>query len=385
MNDYDDTRNLIVEPLQDAVPTYVAFMLAGMLVLIVIVMWGWNWIASKLQIDPEIASATEENLEIWTPNGTLSTTIMVLGCMIPSFLVLGGIQYEFQTAMRVVTIFPVAILIIGGTQTYFNYKRHRVQYYRAKRTGDFHRLAFYEAYLRKFEVHTIFADPDEPLSRIFLIGSSQIILLALYVWGLWDRGRPNFSIPRLYAYYYAGIFMLVSYVAGKLAAQKERNVKTFANKWRTFIRNGGQSPKREIINRPSGFFNSSSFWSFYFLGVEVYGNDYSYASDGEITMATLVMRYFLDVLVNSVGLYYIMVGLPIMVSHDKGPIDFVLTAVAAFYILEMDKVTEHRTINIPNFDKAQKSIDNSENDELISIMKDLPLEMRKRLLDALKS
>jgi hypothetical protein len=127
------------------------------------------------------------------------------------------------------------------------------------------------------------------------------------------------------------------------------------------------------------------------LGVDLFEDDFSWASEGVITMATLVLRYVLDTLVNTAGLFYIMIGLPIQVAHNVGPIDFVLTAVAAFFILEMDNSADVHTVAIPSFENERRSVettDDSEADgnaaELLAILKGLPSEKRERLADLLK-
>ncbi|KAI2512746.1 hypothetical protein MHU86_1742 [Fragilaria crotonensis] len=238
--------------------------------------------------------------------------------------------------MFVITIFPISLIIIGAIQTLSRFKALRKQYWRTKRMGNVHGLASVEACLRTFEVHSLFADPDEPLARVVLVGTSQIMLLGMYVWGLWDRGKPDFNEqPRLYAYYYAGMFLL----------------------WRQSIQLGGAPAKRQLANRPSGLFSSPTYWAFFFLGVDLLEDDFRWASEGEITMATLLLRYALDTLVNTAGLFYIMIGLPIQVAHNIGPIEFVLTAVAAFYILEMDNSADVHTVVIPNFDHERRFVD----------------------------
>ncbi len=377
----------------DVAPAYVPFMIAGVLSLVVVVLLGWDWIATtNRNNDGSFVQAVNEgdDFEVWTAQGNLSISVLVLACMIPSFLVMGGIQINFNTTMFVITIFPISLIIAGSIQTFVRFKALRRQYWRTKRMGNVRGLASFEACLRTFEVHTLFADPDEPLARVVLVGTSQVMLLGMYVWGLWDRGKPDFSEPRLYAYYYAGMFLLVAYIAGKLSGDKESNVKRFAHEWRQSIALGGTPAQRELANRPSGLFSSPTFWAFYFLGVDLFEDDFSWASEGEITMATLVLRYVLDTLVNTAGLFYIMIGLPIQVAHNIGPIDFVLTAVAAFYILEMDNSADVHTVAIPSFENERRSVETANNSEagdnaaeLLAILKGLPSEKRERLADLL--
>ncbi|KAI2497875.1 hypothetical protein MHU86_16613 [Fragilaria crotonensis] len=379
----------------DVAPAYVPFMIAVVLSLIVVVMLGWGWMTTTNRNNDGsfVQAATEgDDFEVWTSQGNLSITILVLTCMIPSFLVLGGIQINFNTTMFVITIFPISLIIIGAIQTLSRFKALRKQYWRTKRMGNVHGLASVEACLRTFEVHSLFADPDEPLARVVLVGTSQIMLLGMYVWGLWDRGKPDFNEqPRLYAYYYAGMFLLVTYIAGKLSGDKESHLKRYAHEWRQSIQLGGAPAKRQLANRPSGLFSSPTYWAFFFLGVDLLEDDFRWASEGEITMATLLLRYALDTLVNTAGLFYIMIGLPIQVAHNIGPIEFVLTAVAAFYILEMDNSADVHTVVIPNFDHERRFVDTRMDDseadvnarELLAILKGLPSEARKPLADLL--
>ena len=393
----------------DVAPPQVPFTIAAILILIVLILMacGSRNVDNSATTTTTIDDGGDDNLQIWTPQGNLSTTILVLACMIPSFLVLGGLQCNFNAIMMTVTMFPVSLVLIGAIQTYSKIQSLRAQYWRSKQgmvddnedhyTTDV-RMAFLESNLRKFEVHTLFADPDEPLARVVLVGTSQIMLLGMYVWGLWDRGPPDFSDPRLYAYYYAGMFMLVAYIAGKLSADKEAHLKWFAHQWRQRQQRqaerknslGGDSNtaklRAEPVNRPTGLFSSPTFWAFYFLGVNLYEEDFSWASEGEITIATLVLRYVLDAVVNTAGLFYIMVGLPIQVSHNSAPVDFVLTAVAAFYILEMDNAADVHVVEIPNFDHERRLVDTKDDaeddagaNELLTILKELPSDVRARL------
>ena len=385
---------LLASDAQDVAPASVPFAIAGVLMVMVVVLMGWGWISSRLRnmgAASIVSNVDDDDMELWTPHGTPSTLMLVLGSMIPSLLVLGGIQCNFQATMLVITIVPIFLVVGKALRIFFLFSSLRKQYYRIKRVGDMKGLAYFEACLRKFEVHTVFADPDEPLARVVLVGSSQIILLGMYVWGLWVHGKPDFGDPRPYVYYYAGMFVLVAYVAGKMAGDMDTSLKQFAQQWRRSIQGGGKPAQREIVNRPLTIFSSPMFWAFYFVGVDLYENDYRWASEGEITMATLLLRSCLDTIVNTAGLFYIMVGLPIQACYNNGPVDFVLTAVAAFYILEMDDTRDLRVVEIPNFDNERRSMhpkhdsDASANtDELFAIIQELPSDTCERLAAILK-
>ena len=65
------------------------------------------------------------------------------------------------------------------------------------------------------------------------------------------------------------------------------------------------------------------------------------AKDGnvvEINWNSLWIRWFLCTVVNSPGQAVVVAGLPLQAAQRKDPIDFVLNVVAAFYIIEIDKL-----------------------------------------------
>ena len=155
----------------------------------------------------------------------------------------------------------------------------------------------------------VFQDLTGPYARALVTGISQIILLCMYVWGLWLAWRPDFSDPQIYAFYLLGILLGFAYLAGKdvLLFSKVRSF----NFWFRTI-HAVRSSKHSIT-----------------------------AKDGnvvEINWNSLWIRWFLCTVVNSPGQAVVVAGLPLQAAQRKDPIDFVLNVVAAFYIIEIDKL-----------------------------------------------
>ena len=155
----------------------------------------------------------------------------------------------------------------------------------------------------------VFQDLTGPYARALVIGISQIILIGMYVWGLWLAGRPDFSDPQVYAFYLLGIFLGYAYLIGK-EAQLFSKVRSFNFWFRTI--HAVTSSKHSIT-----------------------------AKDGnvvEINWNSLWIRWFLCTVANSLGQGLVVSGLPLQVAQRRDPIDFVLNAVAAFYIIEIDDI-----------------------------------------------
>ena len=155
----------------------------------------------------------------------------------------------------------------------------------------------------------VFQDLNGPTARAVVTGISQIILLCMYVWGLWLAGRPDFSDPQVYAFYLLGIFLGYAYLIGK-EAQLFSKVRSFNFWFRTI--HAVTSSKHSIT-----------------------------AKDGnvvEINWNSLWIRWFLCTVANSLGQGLVVSGLPLQVAQRRDPIDFVLNAVAAFYIIEIDDI-----------------------------------------------
>jgi hypothetical protein len=156
----------------------------------------------------------------------------------------------------------------------------------------------------------VFQDLTGPTAtRAVVTGISQIILLYMYVWGLWVAGKPDYSDPQIYAFYILGIFIGNFYLAGQedLLYSQIRNF----NFWCRTI-HAVRSSKHSITTKDNNVV--------------------------EINWNSLRIRWFLCTLVNTSGFFVVLHGLPLQVAQGRDPIDFVLNVVAAFYIIEIDNI-----------------------------------------------
>jgi hypothetical protein len=155
----------------------------------------------------------------------------------------------------------------------------------------------------------VFEDLTGPTARAVVTGISQILLICMYVWGLRNAGRPDFSDRRVYTFYIAGMILGNLYLAGKEALLYSQ-MRSFKFWCRTI--HAMRSSKHSIT-----------------------------AKDGsvvEINWNSLCIRWFLCTVVNSSGLFVVLFELPLQVAQRRDPIDFVLNVVAAFYIIEIDNI-----------------------------------------------
>lgn len=114
-------------------------------------------------------------------------------------------------------------------------------------------------------------------------------------------------------------------VTGKARSQQSEKEKAHDSKRRDSV------PWEDPVTYQSAFYHCSKFWAYYSGGVQLFRDE---------SKMTCNIRYILDLIVNTAGIFYIMIGLPIQVSHKLSPIDFVLNVVAAFYIVELDDIDE---------------------------------------------
>lgn len=208
---------------EDVAPPTTALYAAASLAAVVVLMLACNFLLTKGR---ERQKSNKSMSKLWTfildcdvfgfhtldDHGNFTTQFLAPVCAVPPLLVLAGLQYDFEMTLMIVVCFPSLLLIVGALLMLKTRTKIVNEYKTNEREGNTNWVL--EQELRTFQIQTLFADPNEPISRIFLIGLSQLMLLGFYVWGLWDAGRPDFSNRRLYGYYYAGIFLQLAYVVG---------------------------------------------------------------------------------------------------------------------------------------------------------------------------
>jgi hypothetical protein len=185
----------------------------------------------------------------------------------------------------------------------------------------------------------IYQDIGRDGTRTFLLGMGQLILLGMYTWSILDDGKPDLSDRRLYIFYCLGISIQVSYLSGQDVLYKSfyshltfwGNVFCAARQGRTYT---WEPPKYLLYNRPRMALSGSVRRS---------------NTDATIRLHdtfTLRMRFFVSTAVNVGGLSIITLLLPLQLANSGDPQSFVLSAVGAYYILEMDDYNEHVTYSL---------------------------------------
>ena len=157
-------------------------------------------------------------------------------------------------------------------------------------------------------------DLSSEFFRNILIGGAQVSLLAAYMAGVYIRGSPDFGNPLTYLYYYIGVFVQTSYVVAK-----------------------------GMINRSMG---SILFW----CKVSLATNDGEVLQDEkgkQIILkdmrASLIIRMFVSATVNGWGLFWTILLLPLQLASSESFTDFVLNAIAVFFIVELDDLEPCKT------------------------------------------
>ena len=243
----------------------------------------------------------------------LHITLYVVFCFGPALLFLGCFQvlnfdkvfYAMVVLCMVGVFCCIFVWLCWGLYVMWSFDRGDFPESLATRLiGDVDRLQADD-----LQAINVFRDLTGPTARAVVTGSSQVILIILYVWGLWLAKRPNFSDRRVYAFYILGMILGNLYLAGKEALIYSQ-LRSF-NFWcRTF--RAVRSSKHLITTMDGNVV--------------------------EINWISLCFRWFLCTVVNSSGLAVVIAGLPLQLAQNRDPIDFVLNVVAAFYIIEIDNI-----------------------------------------------
>lgn len=163
--------------------------------------------------------------------------------------------------------------------------------------------------------HDMYEDIGSDVAKTLFLGCAQIILLGMYVWAAYQHGRPQFCVKPIYGFYCLGILTKVQFVVGKGIVTKTLD-------------------------------GNYKYWARLFLTTND-GGSYRLKSDPKGTLmdlrkSHLWLRFLLSIAVNNVGLHIIWFILPMQLASSGDPFDFVLNAVAAYYITEMDDLAEEK-------------------------------------------
>ena len=164
------------------------------------------------------------------------------------------------------------------------------------------------------QVVNIYQDFGASIPRLYVTFFSQFCLLSVYLYQVDHGEEPNFSTPECYFYYILGALVQVGY-------------------------NKAKSDERE------GYLH---YWLNAILHVQ--------AEDRSIFIKIRVLgRWFCSFLINNLGCDLIIILLPMHLTQSGSPMDFVLNAVAAYFITEIDDLGDSTPVENwkAEFDKME--------------------------------
>jgi hypothetical protein len=231
----------------------------------------------------------------------------------------GVLKDKFELMFTLLMIPPIALSLIKIIAVFLSFRRIRAR-----------RPPLLTAQL---EATNSFEDMTSPTFRTALIGMVQFVLMLLYVTGIRTSAKPDleddvdcdYDDPTAtctkrgdYIYYYTiGVFVQIGYVIG--TDQWESNVQ------------------------------SVEFWANAFHAVYADGTWEPEPTIGNKHKMVLYCRFLFGTVVNTAGLVSIMLLLPLQVAvgdPEVVPLDFVLNVVAAFYIVELDDMSEPQAFSV---------------------------------------
>ena len=162
--------------------------------------------------------------------------------------------------------------------------------------------------LTNFEAVDVYQDFKTPFPRMFLTFVAQASLLCIYIWTVSNEDRPDFS--KLYAFLYYGLGALVQVVYNKSKGRERYEYDLY---W------------LECGLRFKDLFDGSVF-------------------SEKILAFHLYLRVFFSFSIDLPARDLIILLLPLNLAQSDSPMDFVLNAVAAYFITELDDLGDSREI-----------------------------------------
>lgn len=184
------------------------------------------------------------------------------------------------------------------------------------------------------------------LQNILLLFVGQLILLAMFVAGLILRGSPPFEESRAYTFYWVGIVIEACYMAGTSHMRTAYdNYAFFVNALRAARQNKTCVYSTDPKHRYALHYDDINLWA----------------------------RFFFSMVINNSGLMVILLTLPMQLSWADEPTEFVVDAVAALFIVELDDLTTPVIYKVINSDdkNINASIGKTEDDIIVPDDSDL--------------
>lgn len=252
--------------------------------------------------------------------------VVGLNALVMGFTQIGGIRYVFYVVIGIVAIMYIRDIVnaraYSSQESVTDLQESRVQ-------AAFPRFLFTDSFRDKYiqkmsgEVKCLTAENvyqdfcGTTYRRAVFLAIGQLTLLAMFIAGLVLRGAPPFEERPAYTFYWVGILVEACYIAGKCQLQAPFiNYAFFVNALRA-----ARQGKVCVVAGGDGEMKPKEQYALVY-------NDY-----------TLWVRFMLSMVTNNTGFLLIMLALPMQLSWSDEPTDFVLNAVAAFIVVDLDDLT----------------------------------------------
>jgi hypothetical protein len=171
--------------------------------------------------------------------------------------------------------------------------------------------------------------------RALVLGGAQLLLIAHYVGGSVVRGEPCFGIRSVYEFYWTGAVLKACYIAGTyvLAAPWYSLAFWWQVLWWAW-RADEKSPWTLVLADEA--IRAGTTTTHTRTAGSPPSSPYTWTYDVHAKDPRLVVRFVMSLLVNQTGLIYIMSGLPLQLAWSESREDFVLNAIAVFFIFQLD-------------------------------------------------
>eukprot|EP00934_Nitzschia_sp_Nitz4_P001439 Nitzschia sp. Nitz4//scaffold245_size28976//25658//26719//NITZ4_008077-RA/size28976-snap-gene-0.2-mRNA-1//1//CDS//3329543896//1439//frame0 len=156
-----------------------------------------------------------------------------------------------------------------------------------------------------------YCDFSVDMVSIAFLGGTQLVLVSMYVFAVYEAGRPCFEDLRIYTYYILGIVAQVGYTRAKFYLIRYHQTYHYWRVMLTLPRDG------------EGFV--------------------PYLEEGELQRVHSVelwIRFLFSLLINEIGMLSVFALLPIQLAASLDPMNFVMNCVAAYFIVELDDTDE---------------------------------------------
>ncbi len=182
------------------------------------------------------------------------------------------------------------------------------------------------------EVSDIHLALEEPLQKVLLVFLCQCLLIWIYVQDIFDEGFLDFSEQLTFLDFFFGIFIQLIYLSLKSELESYRYFVDWDTWWLL-----GYTFSKSIRNSST---------------ITISTEDVEH----KLTIGEIRIRSLSSLFINGFGGLILRPLIPIQLAASKSGIEFILNALAAYYIIELDDVTARKYI-IGNPTRSKNSED----------------------------